>query len=293
MRRRAFVQLLAAACAVGCGSESAGFSGGTGPNLSQNPTPFAANLSQERIFLGSGAGGVLALILSETGLLIEQAGRTLFNDPGPTRGGQLNLPLSLGQDARGDLFVADGGLRRVFALRSSGLELLAGPGEGDSQLGQPQSLAVDARDQLVYIADILRHRILVFSTSGPFLRAFGGPAELNGPHSLALDAAGNLHVSEVGNNQISVFSSGGSLLRSYGGYGPALGQFLQCRDVVVLDDGRSLVADPTTRLLTLFDQTGTPQTRFSVALNGRPATPRRLVADRSGALFLTVLPGPD
>jgi DNA-binding beta-propeller fold protein YncE len=106
-----------------------------------------------------------------------------------------------------------------------------GEGEGDQAglLDQPTGVAVDPAGR-VYVAE--RARVSVFSPEGEFLRAFGkdvvpgndetgfeqctasckkgevgeGAGEFNTIHNLAVDAAGNVYVSEVFNLRVSVFS---------------------------------------------------------------------------------------
>jgi streptogramin lyase len=60
-----------------------------------------------------------------------------------------------------------------------------------------------------------------------FANQFGTDGvQLNGPESVAVDAAGNVWVVDVGNNRVLKFSASGTLLASYGSYGPGAGQFI-------------------------------------------------------------------
>lgn len=60
-----------------------------------------------------------------------------------------------------------------------------------------------------YVADRLKHVVLVFDKNFKFQREFGyrgpGPENLIGPRNLALDAEGRLYVSQLRNRGISVF----------------------------------------------------------------------------------------
>jgi uncharacterized protein (TIGR03437 family) len=101
----------------------------------------------------------------------------------------------------------------------------AGYGDGGppilAQIGAPEGLAFDA-DGNLYIADGLDHRVRRISPDGavttiagngrPGLRGDGGPAraaQLNAPFGLAVDAAGNLYIADLGNARIRKVSPGG------------------------------------------------------------------------------------
>ena len=92
----------------------------------------------------------------------------------------------------------------------------------------------------VHVADLNNHRMLTYSSSGAFLRTWGwgvadgsnafqictsscqagipgaGDGQFNGPRRVAVDAAGNVYVSDLNNNRIDKFSSSGTFLRTWG-----------------------------------------------------------------------------
>ena len=128
-------------------------------------------------------------------------------------------------DGSGNIYVADGGLHSVERIDSHGqVTILAGTGAagfaGDggpaasAQLNSPSGLAVDSQGNL-YIADTGNSRIRMIGADG-IMRTIagngtadfdgdGGPAlsaAFNTPMGLAVDAAGNLFVSDFGNNRI-------------------------------------------------------------------------------------------
>ena len=139
-------------------------------------------------------------------------------------------------------------------LRAIGTDVAVGGGTGaevctnDCQFAQSGGSAageldvpwgIVARQDEFYVAESNNARVSVFDYEGRFLRAFGadvggpgvnvctvtcGPGaqgpdsgRMTGPAGLALDAAGNLFISELGTNSVDVFNpETGQFLRSFG-----------------------------------------------------------------------------
>ncbi|MEK7755192.1 MAG: hypothetical protein AAB654_24925, partial [Acidobacteriota bacterium] len=142
----------------------------------------------------------------------------------------LHSPDSVAVDGAGNLFFAD---RRHVVLRlettTGVLTMAAGNGtagfSGDNgpatsaQLSNPFGVAVDAAGNL-YIADKSNHRIrkvsngVITTVAGNGTAGFSGdnrPAtsvELNEPYGIAVDAAGNLYIADLGNDRIRKVSNG-------------------------------------------------------------------------------------
>ena len=73
------------------------------------------------------------------------------------------------------------------------------------------------RDGNIYVADGLgsNSRIAKFDRNGRFLKSWGvrgsEPGQFNAPHSIAIDAQGNVYVADQGNKRIQVFDRTGHL----------------------------------------------------------------------------------
>ena len=151
----------------------------------------------------------------------------MSGDGGPATSAQLRDPNGVAADAAGDLFIADSSnnrVRRVDAttgmittVAGSGTAGISGDGgpATSAQLDNPTGVAVDAAGDL-FIADSSNNKVRrVDATTGMITTVAGngtagsagdgGPAtgaQLNAPHSVALDAAGNLLIVDTGNASV-------------------------------------------------------------------------------------------
>jgi sugar lactone lactonase YvrE len=149
-------------------------------------------------------------------------------------------------DLNGNLYIADlsDRVREVNAATSiistvagsgvAGYALTTQVGDGGAAtagyLQSPQGVSVDAAGN-VYIADTTRNRVrkvspagVITTIAGNGTAAFagdGGPAtsaELSSPTGVAVDASGNVYVSDTGNNRIRLITPGG-IISTYAGTG--------------------------------------------------------------------------
>ena len=173
-------------------------------------------------------------------------------DGGPATLAVLNTPQGIAVDAGGNIYVADYGNHRVRKIDTSGnINTIAGNGKvlfsGDggpaTSAGiDPFDLAVD-RTGDIFVVDQSNNRIreimpdntitTVVGTGLPGYSGDGGPATaaaLNYPTGIALDASGNLYVSDERNyvvrrvtaqGLITTIAGNGTLTPSSGDGGPA------------------------------------------------------------------------
>jgi sugar lactone lactonase YvrE/Tol biopolymer transport system component len=177
--------------------------------------------------------------VSSDGTITTVAGngiRGFSGDGGPATAAELSDPQGVAIDAAGDLYIADNG--RVREVSPSGtITTVAGGGNsglGDggpataAELNAPIGLAVDAAGDL-YIVDAGNQRVRKVSPSGTITTVAGGgnsglgdggPAtasELFHPFGVAVDAAGNLYVSDAGNGRVREVLPSGTITTVAGG----------------------------------------------------------------------------
>ncbi len=116
----------------------------------------------------------------------------------------------------------------------------------------PAGWRIDGREMQAWV-----RKDLIGGTSAPAAESPGAEAlrlvgaevvgaaggALTEPRGLAVDAQGNLYVSDTANHRVQVFGPDGRLVRTIGGFGAGPGQFNEPRGVAVDADGNLYVAD--------------------------------------------------
>lgn len=230
-------------------------------------------------------------------------------DGGPATKARLNAPAGLAVDARGDLYIADGGndrIRRVDpkgtittvagrSLSIGGATTAASPRPGGpathDELAGPEALAFDARGDL-FVSEFRGARVVEISPHGRLTAVAGtgasgdtgdgGPARkarLFQPTGIAVDRRGDLAIAEYGSGVIRRVSRSGIIttVRS--------SVFAQLHHPVglALLGGNIYVADPGNRRIVEFTRTGASR----VVNDGIPAS--YLLLDGHGDLYISNL----
>jgi uncharacterized protein (TIGR03437 family) len=222
------------------GNGTGGFSGDNGPATSaelSDPLGLVVDSDGNLYFAGGGrvrkvSNGVITTVAGN--------GASGFSgDNGPATSAQLSIPSAVALDSAGSLYIADSENNRIRKVSNGTITTVAGNGTGgfsgdngpatSAQLSLPQGLAVDPEGNL-YIADYGNNRIrkvsngviTTFTGNGAFgFSGDNGPAaaaELYQVFTLALDAAGNLYIGDLGNGRIRKISSG--VITTVAGNGP-------------------------------------------------------------------------
>ncbi|MBI3463535.1 MAG: hypothetical protein HY000_10830 [Planctomycetes bacterium] len=168
---------------------------GTGLDQFDRPTDIAFGPRGE-IFVSDGYGNSRVMKFSPNGGFIKSWGQ-------PGKGpGEFNLPHAIVLDSQGRLLVGDRENRRVQVFDQEGK--LLGIWEGFAPFG----LAFD-KDGVLFVADGYANEILRLDTAGKVQERFGkqgkAPGEFELPHMLAVDASGNLLVTEINGKRAQRF----------------------------------------------------------------------------------------
>ncbi len=173
--------------------------------------------------------------------------------------GRLVLPLGMGLDPDGNLFVADGKLRQVFEFAPDG-KLLGVFGSKES-LETPVDAAVDPQRKLLYVADSKGHRVQVFSlVDKKLVRTIGergnDPGKFNYPSSVTIGKDGKVYVVDSLNFRYQVFDAEGKFLLTHGLIGQEPGSFARPKGIALDSENHVYVSDAAFCNVQVFDQEG-------------------------------------
>jgi hypothetical protein len=149
-----------------------------------------------------------------------------------TGDGQLSSPRSIRFSSSAELFVSDGGNKRiqVFSTNGTFLRKWGSSGAGNGQFGPMGGLNISS-DMKVYVSDA--NRVQVFSTNGVYLLQWGTTGTGNGQFdstygsgSIVNQNSNSVIVADYGNARIQKFDTNGIYMGQY----PISARFLSSYD---------------------------------------------------------------
>lgn len=171
-----------------------------------------------------------------------------------TEPGQFIYPVSIVQDAAGNLYVCEfGDNSRVQKFSEEGKFLLefGTVGTDPGQFQRPAGMVWHKGK--VYVADADNNRIQVFSEDGKFLEVLGTKTRgipLYYPYDIAIDRGNEeLYIVEYGSGRITKIDLTGEILGRYGKTGIRQGEFLTPWGLTVNSKEEVFVADTGNRLV--------------------------------------------
>jgi len=205
------------------GSGNAGKTDGTGTLASFNaPTGIAIDASGN-LFVAD-AGNDLIRKITSAGVVSTVAGSDSTGSAnGPGLSSSFFDPVGVTVDAADNIYVADAGNNLIRLITSAGVvSNFAGNNTNNltaPSFNNPTGVAIDASGN-VYVANYLNNTILLINAAGTVntYAGNGGQGAVNGPagsatfyypNSVAIDAAGNVYVSDGVNNLIREITTGG------------------------------------------------------------------------------------
>ncbi len=270
--------------------------------------------------------------IGSSGTINTVAGNGLFSyagDGGAAANAQFNGPSGVARDAAGNVYVSDTRNSRVRKIGIDGsITTLAGTGVGGyggdsgpgaaAQLNLPRGVATDAQGN-VYIADTRNNRVRMISAGGNITTVAGTGdagysgdggsatgAHLHGPFGVAVDATGNLYITEFYSSVVRMVTPGGVIStiagNGYSGYSGDGGQAAQAQlnapqGVAVDSSGNVFIADTRNNVVREVLAGGLIQTVAGTGMPGHSgdgglatqaqlASPSGVAADAAGNLFI-------
>jgi DNA-binding beta-propeller fold protein YncE len=177
-------------------------------------------------------------------------------------------PKNVAVGADGRIYVVEGRAARVTVFNKDGTFAASwgGPGAADGQFQEPWGVAV-APNGNVYVADTWNHRIQYFDSNGAFLGKWGKLGDAKGrtdtdqgifwgPRAVAINAAGEVYVTDTGNKRVQVFDLQGNFVRMFGGEGNLPGQFREEVGIALDAQGNPWIADSWNSRIQKLDPNG-------------------------------------
>jgi uncharacterized protein (TIGR03437 family) len=271
---------------VGNGVLSYSGDGGPATSAQMNSPEAVAMDSSGNVYIADTVNNVVREI-STKGIISTIAGNGtsgFSGDNGAATSAMLSSPQGVVVDSSGNVYVSDTANARVRKISGGTITTVAGSGTqgygGDggvatsAQLYAPVGLAIDKSGNL-YIADVddsvVRRVSLLSGTIGTVAgngsQGYSGDtgpaasAMLNGPQGVAVDASGNLYISDTLNDVIRVVNTSGTISTFAGngivGYsgdgGPAIGAEFGSPTGIALDSAGNLyLSDSGARIRKIF-----------------------------------------
>lgn len=209
-------------------------------------------------------------------------------------------------DSQGNAYIGDTNNGRVRRITPAGaVTTFAGP---SAMISSPNGVVIDATDN-VYVANYAHHNILRITPQGVVsvwagrtdglsgdVNATGTDAQFNGPTGLAIDAAGNVYVTEITfsrNMKVRKISPAAEVTTFYdfgptgGGEGIAIDAAGNAFVTGVGSDYQSILRIAPNGSATVFSgEANTEGSNDGVGTAARFRSPRGLAFDTSGNLFV-------
>ena len=194
------------------------------------------------------------------------------------------------------LFVSDAKMHRVMIFNAKHVV----DGQITDGLVDPVGLAIDTTNRFLYVVDTQQDQVLVYDADTlKLLRRIGtggknhfltSPGDFGAPQGVAVDADGNVYVTDTLNNRVEIFDADGAFISTFGKAGDGPGYFARPKGIAVDSDGHIWVADEMQDRLQVFDREGRLLTYVGQGHGELPGQFKALVGvavDKKNRVFTT------
>jgi len=194
------------------------------------------------------------------------------------------------------LFVSDGKMRRVLVFNLQH-KLESQIAEG---LVDPVGLAIDNENRFLYVVDEQQDQVIVYDADSlKELRRIGTPGkkhmlttpgDFGGATNVAVDADGDVYVTDTMNSRVEIFDAEGNFISTFGTAGDGPGYLFRPKGIAVDRDGHIWVADQYQDRLQVYNREGQLLTYIGDTHSNAPGQFKALVGvaiDRQNRVFTT------
>ena len=171
--------------------------------------------------------------------------------------------IGLAIDDADRLFVSDTKLHHILVF---GKDRKIEGSISQGGLVDPGGLAIDNENRFLYVADAALDQVFVYDADKlNLIRKIGTagkkhtltePGQFSVPTNVAVDADGNLYVTDMYNNRVEVFDADGNFIRQWGKAGDRPGTFSRPKGIAIDADGHVWVADAVQDILQCYTADG-------------------------------------
>ena len=177
------------------------------------------------------------------------------------KNGEFIYPTGIAVDTHGNIVVADNNHRmQVFDRSGNFLRKFGKEGSLDHQLRNPEGLSINGNGDII-VADNNNKLIKIFSSSGEYLRKFGGASTFVSPYH-CIQHGQYFIVSDWGDNSIKIFDLEGTFISKFGKQGNKDGELNRPCYLSVNKEGLLMVCDEDNNRVQVFELNGTLITKF-------------------------------